>query len=131
MHGVGGQAPRTEGRPEYKTEAAEEVIGDKSKKRPTIGNFFFTIWISGQQPKLVDGSSDGDGNKRFRASERSWQEDGRDRADSRRGGGRSSEADPIGQRPIRARSMAGPGEWRPSEADLIGRGRSERAEAGR
>jgi hypothetical protein len=27
MHGGGGQAPRTEGRPEHKTEAAEEVIG--------------------------------------------------------------------------------------------------------
>jgi hypothetical protein len=27
MHGDGGQAPRTEERPEYKTEATEEVIG--------------------------------------------------------------------------------------------------------
>jgi hypothetical protein len=26
MHGFGGQAPRTEGRPEYKAEAAEEVL---------------------------------------------------------------------------------------------------------
>jgi hypothetical protein len=26
MHGGGGQAPRTEGRPEHETEAAEEVI---------------------------------------------------------------------------------------------------------
>jgi hypothetical protein len=34
MHGVGGQAPRTEGRPEYKKEAAEEVIGGQEQETP-------------------------------------------------------------------------------------------------
>jgi hypothetical protein len=43
MHGVGGQAPRTEGRPEYKTEAAEEVIGGQEQETPDDRdiNFFF------------------------------------------------------------------------------------------
>jgi hypothetical protein len=41
MHGVGGQAPRTEGRPEYKTEAAEEVIGGQEQETPDDMDFFF------------------------------------------------------------------------------------------
>jgi hypothetical protein len=41
MHGVGGQAPRTEGRPEYKTEAAEEVIGGQEQETSDDKDIFF------------------------------------------------------------------------------------------
>jgi hypothetical protein len=40
MHGVDGQAPRTEGRPEYKTEAAEEVIGGQEQETPDDRDIF-------------------------------------------------------------------------------------------
>jgi hypothetical protein len=46
MHGVGGQAPRTEGRPVYKTEVAEEVIGGQEQETPDdwdIKLFYFFL----------------------------------------------------------------------------------------
>jgi hypothetical protein len=41
MHGVGRQAPGTEGRSEYKTEAAEEVIGGQEQETPDDRDIIF------------------------------------------------------------------------------------------
>jgi hypothetical protein len=46
MHGVGGQGPRTEGRPEYKTETAEEVIGGQEQEMPDDKDIFLFYFLT-------------------------------------------------------------------------------------